>query len=326
MATGRATRTPSIAAGLGPLEKAVVVMSAMGPSAASQLVDHLRNEDRERLLAAADRLPDIGPELLEAIVAEFEGAFAAGTGATDNLANLEAVFEGRMIEAEPPPPPEERDVWAEFAALETEASAAILAVENVQMTVLAVAKMPSTEAATMLNEVPREMAGRVLRLMPEAREAAPAVVATVEAYLAERIDALSGSSDDPSAMAAVLNEMERDVVDVLIGEAGLSDETEKRLRGALFAFEDLAGLSNEDRTTILDDVPGDELALSLNGAEAELVEAALTSVSPRTRRMVEAQLNGAAAPDAVRKARRSIARRALDLSREGRITIVAEDA
>ena len=307
------------AATLSPVEKAVAVMSAMGKPVASRLVGHLSPDERAAMLRAADALPDIDPRTLDTVVAEFEAAFVEGAGASDNLAALEDVFEERLADAGSPGG-SGRTGWDAVAEADGEALATKLEAENPQLAALALARLPAGKGAGMLRAMEPARASLVLARMAERRAPAPAVMAALDTYLAVSPDAAS----DPAPIAAVLNELERDMAEALLTEARLPDPTDARVRGAMFAFDDLGAMGASDLALVLDDVAGETLAVALHGAADMLVETVLSALSPRTRRMVEAQRRTASpTPDETRAARRDIARRALTMMGEGRVTRLA---
>ena len=308
--------------GLAQLHKAVALISAMGKPAASRLAEHFSDDERARMLEAASRLADVDPLVLDAVVTEFENAFVAGTGAVDNLSNLEAVFERPMIEARPSE--DAPDIWTD-AGSDAERLAPLLENENVQLTVVAARRLAPPEAASLLAALPTARAAEVLRRLGAPKREDARQRPLIEAHLRALLAVPDAPKDDPGALSAILNELERDVAEALLTGADLQDEMEASVREGLFAFEDVTRLAPEARTTLFDDVPGEEIVAALARAPDDLAEAVLGSISPRTRRMVEAQRASASpAPDAVRDARRGIARRARDLAREGRIDLKGE--
>ena len=301
------------AAALTRVHKAVAVMSAMGRPAASRLVSHLSPDERAAMLRAADALPDIDPATLGTIVAEFEAAFVEGAGASDNLAALEAVFEERLSDARAPG----ASAWDDMAKAEGETLATRFETDNPQLAALALARLPAGTGADMLRAMEPARASLVLARMADRRPPAPAVMRALDAYLA---GAPQEAESDPGPIAAVLNELERDMADALLTEAHLPGATDVAVRGAMFAFEDLGAMAAPDLALVLDEVDGEAVAAALHEAPADLTENVLSALSPRTRRMVEAQRRTLSpTPDAVRGARRDIARRALGMMGEGRI-------
>jgi flagellar motor switch protein FliG len=91
----------------------------------------------------------------------------------------------------------------------------------------------------------------------------------------------------------------------------------------LFSFADIATLKSRARSLILEKVPTEQVVLALNGAEQELQEAVLSTLTARVRRMVEAELESAppARTRDIEEARRSIVATVLNLMARGEITL-----
>ena len=303
------------------LEKVVAVMSAMGRPVASRLVEHFDERERGRMLVAARDLGDLPPDVLEGVVAEFEAAFVAGVGAIDNLTHLEAVFDRRLADGG------ERkvSVWVE-AERSSERLGTLLEGENPQLAVVLAARLPPAAVARMLAALPPSRAADIVRRTAAATPVSDAVASLVETHLRELLRDGPDTSDDPSRLTAILNEMDRDVAEAMLTEASLPDDTATRVRSGLFGFSDIVWLGAEDRTTLLDGVEGETLVAALHEAAGELAEAVLGALSPRTRRMVEAQRAGArVAALAAQEARRSVAARARTLAADGAITLPASE-
>ena len=308
---------PATLATLGPVERAVAVMSAMSKPVAARLVGYLSDDERARMLRAADKLPDIGPADLEGAVALFEQAFIEGSGAIDNLARLEEVFEQRLGEADAP---KGRPVWERLAGEDGNVLAERLASENPCLAALVLSRLPTRAGAAMLRGMQSEHAGAILATMSARRAPTATVIEAVERFLARP----AKDETDPTPIAAVLNELERDMAEALLTGAKLPEPTVARVRGAMFAFEDVALLAAPDLAILLDAVEGSEVAVALHGADDAFAETMVSALSPRTQRMVEAQRRTVQpTPDAVRDARRDIARRALALIGDGTIARAA---
>jgi flagellar motor switch protein FliG len=96
------------------------------------------------------------------------------------------------------------------------------------------------------------------------------------------------------------------------------------LRGRLFTFEDLRALADRDLQTLLREIDTNKLALALKGATPEVKQKFLGNLSSRAAEMLEDDL-GAMGPvklSAVETAQGEIAKLALEVAQQGRITIV----
>ena len=89
-----------------------------------------------------------------------------------------------------------------------------------------------------------------------------------------------------------------------------------------------AACSVKSRLVLFEKVAPERMILALNGADPDLRELVLSSLTTRARRMVETELDGGepAPPRDVGKARRAIAETALELAERGEIELGAADA
>jgi flagellar motor switch protein FliG len=125
-------------------------------------------------------------------------------------------------------------------------------------------------------------------------------------------------------LAAVINQMERPITEEIFAELNRSmPEDIKRLRGLVFMFEDIVNLEQKDRSKLFDRAPTDQVIPALFGCTAELREAILSSLSARSRRMVESELQGDTSQPqpGTAAAQRKLADLAIQMSKAGEITL-----
>lgn len=133
----------------------------------------------------------------------------------------------------------------------------------------------------------------------------------------------------PAKLAAILNKLERDQIEEILDSISETDPAEaERVKAFVFTFEDIGGMAAEDRARLMDEVPAERVVMALREADPTLVDMILQTLSPRSRRIVEAELAADArvAPQAIREARRWIAVLALSLAERGLIKLRSDDA
>ena len=92
-------------------------------------------------------------------------------------------------------------------------------------------------------------------------------------------------------LASILNKLERDQITDILASIEESDPAEaERVKGFVFTFEDIAGMEAEDRARLMDEVPADRVVMALREADRNLSDLILQALSPRSRRIVEAEL------------------------------------
>jgi len=125
-------------------------------------------------------------------------------------------------------------------------------------------------------------------------------------------------------MADIINKMDREQMeDVLQSLAETRPKTAETLRGLLFTFDDLIKLPPRTRMALFESIPTERVVLALKGADDEIKDAILSSLTGRARRMVEQELASSepASQRDVVKARRAIADTALSMAEKGEIEL-----
>lgn len=322
----------------GGAKKAALLLLAMGKNHAAQVLRHFSAEEL-RLIPrfGADSERVTGAEF-ESVVEEFGREFADGMkffGTSQEVEDLiSGVLTPEQIAQMKPEIVTERSepVWGRLAALNEQVLASYIALEHPQIATAILSRMPSDYAAKILGllnpALRRDVMGRMLSLA----DMLPEAVAVLERALAE--DLLAGpvrgqQSESRSRVADIINRLdEAQVADTLSTLAQTRPEDADALRGMLFTFSDMVKLTKAARTLLLDKVPTDRLVVALSGTDPTLQELALSSLTARTRRMVEAELKGGQNPTQrdIRSAQRGIADLALAMAGRGEIELNPSDS
>jgi flagellar motor switch protein FliG len=122
-----------------------------------------------------------------------------------------------------------------------------------------------------------------------------------------------------------VNELDKPEVDTLLQSLeSISKESVNKVRPKIFLFEDLLAMPQRSRVLLLNDISGDILTMALRGASAEIKECVLASISPRSRRMIESDLQSGTTginPREIAIARRAVAQEAIRLANAGQIQL-----
>lgn len=147
----------------------------------------------------------------------------------------------------------------------------------------------------------------------------------VENQLRSRVLTENSANKDNAAgqarVASMLNEMDKSQLDEVmqdLEQAGAPDLA--AIKARLFAFEDVLLLDQKARVALFDGLPSEVVTLALRGAAADMVEAVLSSIGQRSRRMIESELGqeaGNVHQQDIAQARKEIATTAIRMAREG---------
>jgi flagellar motor switch protein FliG len=126
-------------------------------------------------------------------------------------------------------------------------------------------------------------------------------------------------------MADILNEMDSETCDLMLAqmEGQIDDKKLALVKSMMFRFEDVVRMATEDRTKLCDGLPQELLTNALYKADKSVMEAVLSSLGQRTRRMIESEISDDVKiqENTVLQARKSIATLALKMAAEGQITL-----
>lgn len=315
-------------------QKAAAILVAMGKPSASRLLKFFKQEELKALIEGARLLRTIPQSDLERIVAEFEAEFTEGAGLLDsadkmdNILNdslspeeMKAIMDGKQPDPEmaglPP-------IWPELEKLDPARLGSFLAGEHAQTSAMILSKLSPEAASKVLLVLEKPLRNVVIARMVTISSFSETATRIVENQLRSRVLAETSSKDTSAGQARVaslLNEMDKTQLDEIMQDLESSGTPDlDAIKARLFSFEDVLALTQKARVALFDGISTELVTLALRGAAPEMVEAVLSSIAARSRRMVEAELgqgaDGIAQADIV-QARKNIASTAIRMAREG---------
>ncbi|WP_041545008.1 MULTISPECIES: FliG C-terminal domain-containing protein [Chelativorans] len=317
-------------------EKAAAILVAMGKPSAGRLLKFFKQEELKGLIEAARRLRTIPQAELEKVVQEFEREFTEGAGLVDSGDSMSTILSETL-------PPEElnlllgnapvddagqEDVWNRLEKLAPERLVKVLEPEHPQTVALILANLSPQIASRVTMALDRQQRGEVLRRMTALGQVSAEARAIVERRISEILQAEANGKDASAGQALVvrlLNELEKTEADEVIRDLeAVGTPDVDAIRARLFSFEEIVHLAQKARVALLDGLPTDLVTLALRHAPPDVVEAVLSALGARSRRMIEAEL---AAPmegisaEAIAGARKRIAATAVQLAQRGTIEL-----
>ncbi len=315
MSTELATRPASEATKVFKgIEKAAILLVAIGEQRASEIFRHLGDSEVEALsleIAKSRKVPtnisrEVIGEAVDIVLAEdyiAEGGVdyarsilersLGASRAEELIGRLSATIERRPFEFLRRTPPEQIHVFLRNEAPQTIA--------------LVIANLHTTLAAEVLAYLEPEEQADVARRVAKMAETRPEVVTQVEAVMRAKLSNVIAqeyaAAGGVKSLADILNHSdrttERNVLDELAKtEAELAEE----VRLLLFTFEDVVKLDDRSIQMVLKEVDQKDLAIALRGVEetvrsrifsnmsergAELLKEEIDFQPPQRRRVVE---------------------------------------
>jgi len=324
-------RAPSGA--LTGTEKVAVLLLALGKTRAAKLLKKFDPEELKLLTRSAADLRPVRMSDLETLVEEFAQTFSNGVGFAGTVTEVKNLLSGVMTEEQfaqvmAEAPTREEPVWERISALNADTLRSYLGKEHPQTVAFILSRIDSGLAAKGISTIPADVRNGLLCRMVAIKGIGDDAVRGLESVLREDLVASSSSSSSHVGIADILNRLDKaQSEDVLKSLAEVRPDEARAIKGMLFTFEDVAKLPQQARTVVFDQVPIEKLVTALRGINPELQATILSSLASRSRRMVEAELQGGAAPSQrdIAEARRTIVNTVLKMIAKGDIHIEAGD-
>ncbi|MFN3317764.1 flagellar motor switch protein FliG [Rhizobium sp. TH135] len=320
---------------LSQADKAAAVLLAMGKGVAGKLLKYFTQAELQTIIASAQTLRTIPPDELTELVNEFEDLFTEGAGLMDNAKAIESILEEGLT-------PEEVDgllgrrtafqafeasIWDRLQDADPDFIARFLMREHPQTVAYILSMLPSSFGAKVLLKLPESRRADIMNRTVNLKNVSPKAAQIIENRVHDLIAEIEAekNSTGSAKVAELMNELEKTEVDTLLTSLeSISKESVNKVRPKIFLFEDLLVMPQRSRVLLLNDISGEILTMALRGASAEIKECVLASISPRSRRMIESDLQAGTAginPREIAIARRAVAQEAIRLANAGQIQL-----
>jgi flagellar motor switch protein FliG len=283
--------------------KAAVLMAALGPERAAEIIQHLREEEIEGLSLEMAKMGAVEEETTEAILGELaDAARAEGVGdvaggiefarevleralgaerAEELLGRLSTVIESRPFEFLRRTPPEQ--------------IVAFLRAESPQTIALVIANLHTVLSAQVLARLPERLQPDIALRIARMGETSPAVIQQVEDVVRKKLTAVVeqeySAAGGAKALAQILNHAdrptERNVLDHL---AATDQDLAEEVRRMLFVFEDIVQLDDRAIQQVLREANQKDLVLALRGVPDAVKDKLLENMSERGAAMLKEEM------------------------------------
>ncbi|MBL8791308.1 MAG: flagellar motor switch protein FliG [Rhizobiales bacterium] len=334
MSTQVAEIRPQSSSHRSSTEKVAILLASLDNSLAIELLKKLGAEDAKHILESSANLGPLTSGDVVPLVDEFANEFADALGISASrqqlMALLEAAFTSEEIASFLGRPTEKPSTfsWSRFTMGMESTLVPYLLDEHPQTAAYILSRLSADLAARCIELLPAALRASVTARLLRIEDVKKPVLDVLERVLQEDLfgerAAAAGGNDRLERLANIINRLDRAQADAIITDIiKINPEDGAALRKLIFMFEDIPLLEQQHRAKLLDRVSTDLIIAALFGAEAELREAILSSLSARTRRMVESELpQGESQPrkDTV-ECRRKIAEAAIQAAKNGDITL-----
>ena len=297
-----AVEPPSDAAYVSGARKAAVLMAALGSERAAAVIQHLHEDEVERLSIELARLTAVASDMTEWVLHEVaEAGVGGGTTAAGGIDFAREVIE-RALGPERAAEllhrltgGEEARPFAFLRNVAPERIASLLRNESAQMTALVLASLHTSQAAGVLARLPESQQPDIALRIVRMGGTSATVITEVEDALRQRLGSVAereySAAGGPKVLAGILNHADRSVErNVLESLASTDKALAEEVRGMLFVFEDIVKLEARAVQQLLREVDQKDLVLALRGAPESVREVVMTNMSERGAAMLKEEM------------------------------------
>jgi flagellar motor switch protein FliG len=293
--TARALRMPGV-------QKAAVLLVALGTDRAAEVFRHLRDDEIETVAIEMARLSHVEPTASAAVFEEFaltvqarEQVAAGGIDyARDVLAQAlgherAAAIIGRLQTVI------ERRPFEFLRRIPAEQIVGFLRNEAPQTIALVVASLHSTLAAEVLSYLSEGEQAEIALRIARMSETSPETVRQVESVMRQKVAMVVQqeivTAGGVRSLAEILNQADRTTErNVLDSIASVDAELGEEVRRLLFVFEDIAKLDDRAIQLILREADQKDLALAMRGVGEDVRQRIFANMSERASQMLSEEL------------------------------------
>lgn len=285
--------------GISGLQKAAILLIALGPEKSSLVFKHLKEEEIEELTLEIANTRSITPQVKEEVINEFYEVCLAqqyiaegGIGYAKELLE-KALGSDKAIEVIGKLTASLQVKPFEFVR-KAEAGQILNFIqdEHPQTIALILSYLPSGQAASIISSLPPDRQADVAKRMAMMDRTSPDVIKEVEKILESKLSSLVNQDytiiGGVDAVVDILNTVDRGtekhIMETLeIEEPELADEIRKKM----FVFEDILLLDDRAIQRVLRDVDNNDLAIALKGSNEQVQTAIFNNLSKRLATMIK---------------------------------------
>lgn len=288
---------------IGGIQKAAILLIALGPEKSAKVFKHLKEEEIEELTLEIANTRSITPQVKEDVINEFyqiclaqqyiaEGGIgyakellekALGADkAIDVISRLTASLQVRPFEF----------------VRKTDASQLLNFIqdEHPQTIALILSYLNPSQAAQIIGALPPDRQADVAKRVAMMDRTSPDVIKEIEKVLESKLSSLVNQDytiiGGVDAVVDILNTVDRGtekhIMETLeIDEPELADEIRKKM----FVFEDVLLLDDRAIQRVLRDVDNNDLAVALKGANEQVQNAIFNNLSKRLASMIKEDMD-----------------------------------
>jgi flagellar motor switch protein FliG len=321
------------------VQRAAILLLALGETDAAQVLKHLGTSDVQRVGAAMAQLSGVSREEVSGVLSSFatsvEQQTSLGVGTDEYLRKvlvealgedkaagvIERILRGRSSRGL------EALKWMEARQV-----AELLRQEHPQIIAIVMSYLESDQAAQVLLQLPEAVRPDILMRVATLEGVHPSALDELDEVLEKQFSSTGAGGTaagfgGPKAAAEILNLVGSAQEGTIIAQIAKTDEAlSQKLQDLMFVFEDLIEVDDRGMQELLREVPSDKLIIALKAADEKLKQKIFKNMSERAAQMMKDDLErrGPVRLSEVEAAQKEILATARKMAEEGRMSLGAK--
>ena len=284
---------------LNGVQKAAILLIALGPEKSSQIFKHLKEEEIEELTLEIANTRSISPQLKEEVIEEFyQVCLAQQYIAEGGIGYAKELLEKALGDEKA------QDVITKLTASlqvrpfefirKTEPAQVLNFIqdEHPQTIAMILSYLSAGQASMIIGALPPEKQADVARRIAQMDRTSPEVIKEVERVLERKLSSLINQdytiAGGVDSVVAILNTVDRGTEKRIMESLEIEEpELAEEIRKKMFVFEDILLLDDRVIQRVLRDVDNSDLGIALKGANEEVQAAIFKNLSSRLASMIK---------------------------------------
>jgi len=319
---------------LGGIEKAALLLNALGDEATSNILKHLKDNDIRRILNVMGKLKKAPIPQIKAVLMDFYKALSEesevifrGDMGKDSLIRSLGEERAKMLFGSAGAHTQQRTLEA-VEMVDTRTLANYLNNEHPQTIALVMAHLPPEKKSDVLKRLPENVQGEVVLRMANMDYISPELLEQVNEVLKQGL-ATMGSMETTQLggvepVAEMFNLMDKNAEQSIMSKVEEKDPLlAEEIRKLMFVFEDLVKIDDKGMGLILKEVSNEILLKALKSAPDQIKDKIFKNMSKRGAEMIKGDLEtmGPVRISDVETAQQQLVSIARRLEEEGKIFI-----
>ena len=284
---------------LNGVQKAAILLIALGPEKSSQIFKHLKEEEIEELTLEIANTRSISPALKEEVIEEFyQVCLAQQYIAEGGIGYAKELLEKALGDDRA------QDVITKLTASlqvrpfefirKTEPSQVLNFIqdEHPQTIAMILSYLSAGQASLIIGALPPEKQADVAKRIALMDRTSPEVIKEVERVLERKLSSLINQdytiAGGVDAVVNILNTVDRGTEKRIMESLEIEEpELAEEIRKKMFVFEDILLLDDRAIQRVLRDVDNSDLGVALKGANDEVQAAIFKNLSTRLAAMIK---------------------------------------